>query len=124
MSDYVFDLDGGRPCLDLPNTLSSSTGEHLNTYADLVAFAAQSHLITLEDANWLRREAKRDAAAAEAANGVLVRAKRLRGILYAIFSAVAAGETPSEHNIDGLNLELAATMSHTRVVPARDGEGF
>src|SRR5712691_10717345 len=39
--DYAFDLDAGRACLDFANTLSSS-GEHLTSYADLDAFAAQS----------------------------------------------------------------------------------
>ena len=49
---YVFDLDGGRPCLDFANTQSSS-GDHVDSYADLLAFAAQSNLLTPESAAWL-----------------------------------------------------------------------
>src|SRR5712692_11584132 len=49
----VFDLDGGRACLDFANTLGSSASatDHLTNYADLVAFVAQSDLITPQDAD-------------------------------------------------------------------------
>ena len=117
-SDFVFDLDGGRACLDFANTLSSTTGEHLTAYADLVAFAAQSQLITPEDAAWLRAEGERDRAVAD---GVLVRAKRLRASIRAIFSSLAAGEKPPEHDLAVLNMDLAASLPHARVLPARGG---
>src|SRR4051812_1784313 len=44
---YVFDLDGGRACLDFANTLGASAAstDHLTHYVDLVAFATQSSLI-------------------------------------------------------------------------------
>src|SRR5260370_10509978 len=61
-TDYVFDLDGGRACLDFANT-DSSSGDHLGSYADLVAFAAQSDLLTPHDAAGLRGEGEPDAAA-------------------------------------------------------------
>ncbi|HET6319502.1 MAG TPA: ABATE domain-containing protein, partial [Chloroflexota bacterium] len=47
---YVFDLDAGIPCLDFVNTLSSTSGEHLRGYADLVDFAHQSSLLTPTEA--------------------------------------------------------------------------
>jgi len=115
--DYAFDLDAGRACLDFANTLSTS-GEHLNSYADLVAFAAQSQLISPDDAACLRAEGERDRATAE---GVLVRAKRLRESIRTIFSSLAAGRTPPEHDLVVLNLDLAASLSHARVVPAAGG---
>ena len=115
--EYVFDLDGGRACLDFANTFSTS-GEHLNAYADLVAFAAQSQLIEAEDAAWLRAEGQRDPATAE---GVLVRAKRLRESIRTIFSSLAAGKAPPEHDLAVLNLDLAASLSHARVLPAAGG---
>src|SRR5438105_2070524 len=61
---YVFDLDGGRPCLDFVNTLGSSPSstDHLARYADLVAFAAQSHLVTPTDAEWLQAQAELEPA--------------------------------------------------------------
>jgi|SRR5579864_5556941 len=118
VTDYQFELDGGAVCLDFVNTLDSS-GEHLERYADLVAFAEQSHLLTPEDADWLRAEAQRDRVSAE---GVMVRAKRLRASMYAIFSAIASQKRPREHDIEQLNFELAATLQHARVLSA-DSEG-
>jgi predicted RNA-binding Zn ribbon-like protein len=120
---YVFDLDGGRACLDFANTrgYSPASSEHLNSYADLVAFVVQSDLITPQDATWLRAESERDLATA---TGVLTRAKRLREALRAIFSALAAGEKLPEAELSVLNLDLAASLAHARVVPSRDGDGY
>ncbi len=116
-SDYVFDLDGGRACLDFANTLSPTSGEHLNSYADLIAFASQSALLTPEDAAWLRAEGARDPITAD---GVVVRAKRLRASIYAIFSALAAGKAAPEREVEHLNANLAASMSHARVMSAAE----
>jgi predicted RNA-binding Zn ribbon-like protein len=114
VADYQFDLDGGRPCLDFANTRDSS-GEHLNSYSDLVAFAAQSTLLSPDDAAWLRAEGQRDGSAAE---GVLERARRLRGSISAIFSALARGQTPPERDIDYLNFELSTGLPHACVLPS------
>jgi predicted RNA-binding Zn ribbon-like protein len=118
---YVFDLDGGRPCLDFANTLTWSGEEQLTTYADLVSFAEQSALLTRDDADWLRSEAERDRATAE---GVLVRARRLRASLFAIFAALAKGQRPTEHDLDLLNFDLSASLSHARVFPNTADAGY
>jgi predicted RNA-binding Zn ribbon-like protein len=115
--DFVFDLDGGRACLDFANTLSSSSGDHLTSYADLIAFAAQSHLLTHEDADWLHAKAAREPVAAD---DVVLRARRLRSAIYAIFSAVAGRESASDRDFDELNANLAASMAHARVVADND----
>jgi predicted RNA-binding Zn ribbon-like protein len=119
-AEYVFDLDAGRTCLDFANTLGGRSGEHLHAYADLVAFATQSHVLTPDDAAWLQAEAERDPATAA---GVLVRAKRLRSALRGIFSSIAADRQPSDSDMGLLNFDLAASLSHARVLPssARDG---
>jgi predicted RNA-binding Zn ribbon-like protein len=121
---YVFDLDGGRACLDFANTLgsSSSSTDHLTDFADLVAFATQSDLLTPADANWLRAQGVVQPAVAAS---VLTRAKRLRVALRAIFSNVAARTALPEAELAALNTEVAAAMAHARVVPAgdRDGDG-
>jgi predicted RNA-binding Zn ribbon-like protein len=119
---YVFDLDGGRVCVDFANTRgSSSASDHLNDYADLVAFAAQSDLITPRDAEWLRAEARRDPVSA---NAVLTRAKRLREALRAIFVSLAAGADLPEADLDAFNFDLAASLAHARVVPTHAGDGY
>jgi predicted RNA-binding Zn ribbon-like protein len=119
-AQYVFDLDGGRPCLDFANTRTFDGDEHLNTYADLVSFAEQSRLLTADDAEWLRAEAARDSATAE---GVLVRARRLRESIFAMFAALADGKAPAEHDLDLLNFDLSASLSHARVFP-RGSDGY
>jgi predicted RNA-binding Zn ribbon-like protein len=114
---FSFDLDAGRTCLDFANTRDSS-GEHLNTYSDVVAFAAQSQLITRDDAQWLQAAGARESGVAQ---GVLRRAIDLRAAIYAIFSALAAGRRPASADVGRLNSELAATQSHARVVPHETG---
>jgi predicted RNA-binding Zn ribbon-like protein len=118
--DFIFELDGGRVCLDFANTLGSS-GDHLRSYTDLVAFAEQSHLLTPQDADWLRADGEREPASAD---GVLVRAKRLRASMYAIFSAIAAGKRPPEHDLSVLNFDLSVSMGHARVLPAGTGGAY
>src|SRR5215471_60036 len=118
---FQFDLDGGRACLDFANTLSASSGDHLTTYADLVAFAEQSKLITRDDADWLRFEAKQEPDAAE---GVVVRAKRLRQSIFSMFAAIADGKAAPERDLDALNFDLAASLSHARVLPDVGGPGY
>jgi predicted RNA-binding Zn ribbon-like protein len=114
---YVFELDAGVTCLDFANTLTSDS-DHLNSYADLVAFAEQARLITPEQAARLRADAGRDP---HGADGVLVRAKWLRQAIRGIFDRLAAGETPRELDLDMLNRDLAESMEHARVLPGHDG---
>src|SRR5215470_12588803 len=54
-----FDLDAGIVCLDFVNTLARRSGEHLNSYMDLLAFVVQSGLVTPAEGNRLRMEASR-----------------------------------------------------------------
>jgi predicted RNA-binding Zn ribbon-like protein len=116
--DYQFDLDAGIVCLDFANTLGGRSAEHLNSYADLIAFAVQSHLLTRDEAAWLQAEAERDPTLA---NGVLVRAKRLRDVLRSIFGNLALGQAPADADLSWLNFDLAASLSHARVLPAESG---
>jgi predicted RNA-binding Zn ribbon-like protein len=119
--DYVFDLDGGRACLDFANSLSSSSGEHLRAYVDLLAFAEQSELITRADADWLRATAIGQPDQAEA---VMARAYRLRSAIYAIFSAIAADQQPPDGELDALNSELALALQHACVEPHAPIDGY
>src|SRR5947209_1608343 len=114
---YLFDLDGGRLCLDFANTLSQRTGEHLAAYADFLAFARQAGLLSAVEADRLRGQADRRAHEARA---VLRQAHTLRSALYGIFSAVAAGREPLEADLEVLNACLAATLRHARVAAAED----
>jgi predicted RNA-binding Zn ribbon-like protein len=109
--EYLFDLDGGRLCLDFVNTQSLRTGEHLTTYADLLAFARQAGVITPEQHRRLRGASD---------EGVLGRAHALRSALFEIFSAVAAGREPPHAAMDVFNAALAGALGHARLVPRED----
>jgi predicted RNA-binding Zn ribbon-like protein len=113
MTGYEFDFTGGHLALDFVNTLSSTSGEHINAYADLVDFAHQSHLLTQPDASWLQEEATRDTSTAA---GVLNRARQLRAALRGIFDALAAGAQPPDADIGFLNGDLAVSLGHARVI--------
>jgi predicted RNA-binding Zn ribbon-like protein len=114
----VYDLDGGRACLDFANTRSVSSGDQLTTYARLVAFAEQSALITPEHAAWLQTAGQ---AEPELGQRALNRARRLRDAMQAVFAALAAGQTPRDHDLGVINHELGLSLSHQRVLP--DGQG-
>jgi predicted RNA-binding Zn ribbon-like protein len=117
---FVFDLDGGRPCLDFANT-QAATADHLTTYADLVAFAAQSDLLTAETAAWLHTAAQRAPTAAEA---TLAGAKTLRAALRRIFMAMADRTRPTDADLDVLNANLAASMRHARIRADETGAAY
>jgi predicted RNA-binding Zn ribbon-like protein len=109
---YLFDLDGGRLCLDFANTRGFSS-EHLFTYADLLAFASQAGLLTPDSAAQLHAQAAQTPAAAQA---TLERAKHLREAVRGIFSAVAQQERPPQADLALLNADLAISLPHARVV--------
>jgi predicted RNA-binding Zn ribbon-like protein len=117
---FVFDLDGGRACLDFANTQTASD-DHLATYADLVAFAAQSNLITPPTAAWLHAAAQRAPAAAAA---TLAGAKTLRDAIRRIFMAQADRTPPAGADLGVLNANLAASLAHARVLPDETGAGY
>jgi len=120
MPPYTFDLDGGRACLDFANTASGS-GDHLDTYADLLAFAVQSNLVSPDLTAWLQAEAERLPADAAA---TLARGKALREALRAIFTAVANHVRPPADDLDVLNVNLAASLGHVRILPDASGDAF
>jgi predicted RNA-binding Zn ribbon-like protein len=115
---YEFDLSGGHIALDFVNTLSSTSGDHLGSYADLVEFGHQSTLLTREDADRLRNAALDEPAGAA---GVLNRAKHLRAALREIFDALAAGREPSDSDLNFLNGDLAVSLGHARVLKTPRG---
>jgi predicted RNA-binding Zn ribbon-like protein len=108
---FLFELSGGALCLDFANTIDGRPTarplEHLETYADLVAWAEQAGAFTAEEARRLRRAAERRPKQAQA---VLRRARALREGLFRAFSAVAAGERAPAGALDRLNAALGAAL--------------
>jgi predicted RNA-binding Zn ribbon-like protein len=116
-SEEVFDLSGGRPCLDFANTWSAQTGEHLRRYADLVAFGRQAGLLTDDAASRLLAEAARRP---EEAAAVLERARALRGALHRVFSAAARQAAPDAADLATLNASLSSALARARIALAAD----
>jgi predicted RNA-binding Zn ribbon-like protein len=115
----VFDLDAGRLCLDFANTLSPTSGEHLASYADLLAFARQANLLTPDQADRLQRLAEEQPNAAARA---LQAALRLRTAVRAVFFAVADARAASEADLQVLNDFVARALAHARLVPRQTGD--
>jgi predicted RNA-binding Zn ribbon-like protein len=117
-AEYQFDLDGGRLCLDFVNTRSSTTGEHLAGYADLVSFARQSHVITPAEGERLQTRA---AESPSLTRQVVERALRVREALRVIFSAIAADEAVPLDELERFNDELGRSLRQARVEPTDTG---
>jgi predicted RNA-binding Zn ribbon-like protein len=106
---WVFELSGGRLCLDFANTVdrrpSPEPRELLPAYAELVSWARQTGILTPREARDLSARARRHRARASRA---LSRAHELREALYRIFATRARGGPALEE----LRSWLAAAFGH------------
>lgn len=116
---FQFEFTGVRLCLDFANTLSDRAleepREHLNTYADLLAWSVQANILEHEQAQRLQHKAEQHPAEAEA---VLQRAIELREAIYRIYSAIAEEETSAEADLLLLSNHYAEAMQHGRLLPS------
>ena len=87
---------GGHPALDLANTISSRRGgtgiDCLDTYDDLLVWAARQGVMDEAEASKLRAAAQLDPAAAAVA---LQDAKQLRECIWRVWTAMQAGMAPA-----------------------------
>jgi predicted RNA-binding Zn ribbon-like protein len=112
---YIFELSGGALCLDFANTWSDRgrpESDHLESYADLLAFGRQAGLLSGAEEARLAGRAREDPAAEEAA---VAGGRGLREDLYRIFSALAAGQTADNADVERLNAALPAALSRLRL---------
>ena len=123
LDDYEF--IGGQICLDFANTVGGLRGvvetEYLTSYADLVDWSLQAHLVTAGEAASLLQQA---AESPERARAVLERAHALREAVYGIFAALVEGSHPASEQIGTLNKELEQAMAGAQVVATADGFGW
>ena len=123
-----FDLDpalpfkyvGGDPAIDLVNTVDYLDGElveeRLATYDGLTWWAEGAGVVTAAEGEALRGRAALDPTAARAAfEGAL----GFRALLYRLFSAVAAGDVPSDL-LTAFNATLAVATARLRVAEGGD----
>jgi len=112
----MFDLSGGRLCLDFTNTVGNrGTGEpteHLRSYGDLLAWAQQAGAVAPATARELRRKAGADA---KDANEALGTALAVREALYRSFAALAAGRALRAADLSTLNDQVPWAYSTARL---------
>jgi predicted RNA-binding Zn ribbon-like protein len=121
-ADYVFDVSGGRLCLDFANTVgwrgSDQPDEHLVSYGDFAAWAEQAGAVAPREAKALRRRAAAHPAEARQA---LARAIELREALYRVFAAIAAGRAPRAPDLAIVNAAVPAAFERSRLVSSKEG---
>lgn len=109
-------------CLDFANTMewhaSAHPTEHVHTYADLAAWAAQIGVVPEDAIRALQDEAIRRPAEAQA---VLNRARTLREAIYRIVVATIGDDPVSDEDMEILNDALAATQPRARLVATDHG---
>jgi predicted RNA-binding Zn ribbon-like protein len=110
-----FNLLAGHPALDLVNTLDSRVSpngpeELLPTYADLLRLAAQSRLLTAEQARKLARTVRE-----KEAQRVLASAVELREALAAVLYAWMEGAKPPATQVEILERHFRAMALHRRL---------
>jgi predicted RNA-binding Zn ribbon-like protein len=119
---HIFELVGGRLCLDFANTVSTHyaapSGEKLPDYATLLVFAEEAGAISPAAARALLAEAARRPAEAER---VLADAIALREALFMLCHARAGGPAPGPAPLELFNRHLGTALARQRLVPGADG---
>ena len=110
-----FNLLAGNPALDLVNTMDSRFSANgpedlLPTYADLLRLAAQSRLLTAEQARKLART-----VSDKDARRVLASAVELREALAAVLYAWMDGGKPPAAQVETLERHFQAAALHRRL---------
>jgi len=116
----TLEVVGGAPCLDFANTINSRrqpVHDYLQTYSDLVEWAAKTGLLSAVKRNQLLRLAGGDSKNAERA---LRKALRIRELLYQLFSKNARRSKPKQEEIEAFVESYAEAISHSSFVRQTD----
>ncbi len=112
-------------CLDFANTVvwhaSQSPVEKLNTYGDLLGWAAEAGVVSRPQAEQLAQFAGQYPVQAEAARQQAI---EIREAIYHIFSATAGSGEVDAADLDLLNETLAAAMAKARFSLGDEGYGW
>jgi predicted RNA-binding Zn ribbon-like protein len=115
---------GGRPCLDLINTVEPRHGnapqDRLSTYGDLLYWAVKGGLLSAADSSGIERIADRDDWAAALA---FRRTIELREALYRLFAAIAARRQPHGSDLAILQANQLEALGHARLEMAEPQAG-
>lgn len=109
-------------CLAFANTLywhaSDDPQETLHTYVDLIEWTHGKGIISDNEKENLLRVTEELPAEA---NRVLQQALAMREVIYRIFAAVAAGDSPSETDLAEFNTALSRAMSGVHLIQSEAG---
>ena len=112
---HAFDFSSGDLCLDFVNTWEDRSRpgtDHLGTYGDLLAFAAQGEVLGQGELAELARVSETEAARAEAA---LAQARTLREAIYALLSPGSLDGEEEEAALKVINDVLSEALGHLRL---------
>jgi len=123
--DHDIELSGGALALDFANTVGgthvSPTHDHLRSYGDIAQFAVLAGALAPSVAKRLAQRAERDPGRAEAVYEVGI---ALRESIWAVFSALASGESPRDADLALIGDAAASGAARARLVYDRDGVGW
>src|SRR5438874_13701500 len=123
--DHDIELSGGALALDFANTVGgthvSPTHDHLRSYGDIASFAVLAGGLSASVAKRLMQRAERDPKRAAAVYELGI---ALRESVWAVFSALASGESPRDGDLDLIADAAAAGRARERLVFDRTGVGW
>lgn len=114
---FLFELSGGRLCLDFANTVdqppTKEARERLSSYADLLSWSRQAGILSAEEGTRLLRSWRLRPDEAEAA---LHHARRLRETIFGLFRAIADRRSAARE-LGSLEPELATAYRDPSLRP-------
>ena len=123
--DHDIELSGGALALDFANTVGGThvrpTHDHLQSYGDIASFAVLAGGLPPGVAKRLADRAERDPRRAAAVYELGI---ALRESIWAVFSALASGESPRDADLALIGDAAADGAARSRLVYDKDGVGW
>jgi predicted RNA-binding Zn ribbon-like protein len=120
--DHEIELAGGALALDFANTVGgthrSPTHDHLRSYGDIASFGVLAGALAPSVAKRLAGRAERDPKRAAAVYELGI---ALRESIWAVFSALASGESPRDTDLELIGDAAAAGAARSRLTHDKDG---
>jgi predicted RNA-binding Zn ribbon-like protein len=123
--DHDIELSGGALALDFANTVGGThvrpTHDHLREYGDIARFAVLAGGLQPSIAKRLAQRAEDDPRRAAAVYELGI---ALRESIWAVFSALASGDSPRDADLALIGDAAAAGAARSRLVYDKDGVGW
>ena len=121
LHDHTFELTGGHLCLDLANTIDNRPTLHtelLPDYEALLDWSRQAGVISPKD--WREHRCIAAAHPGKAAS-VLAKAKRLREVIFQVFSGISRRQGAARSPLEELNRMIPGILCRSRLVVSKSG---